>query len=81
MDSQKETGDDENDLSPLTIVTQVKSTCSFCASKRAGREMYGNGSVKYKSLSVQKVICNPHSLTFAFQNTKRNNLIDSSKET
>lgn len=47
MDSQKETGDDENDLFPLTSVTQVKPTCSFYASKGAGREMSGNGNITY----------------------------------
>ena len=36
MGSQKETGDDENDLSSLRSVSQVKSTCSFYVSKSAG---------------------------------------------
>lgn len=62
MALQKNAGDDENDLSPLRSVTQVKSTCSFYASKRAVR-----GNVRKwvchmncESLSALKVFCNPH---------------------
>lgn len=36
MSLQKKTRDEENDVSLLRIVTQMKSTCSFYVSKRAG---------------------------------------------